>query len=263
MHKAATVAGGALGLAVLDATASVAAIRPLRLRWAPQLSGIGNPGHVALTFDDGPHPEATPKFLDALARLDVRATFFLLGEQLRRHPELARRMVSEGHEIAVHGFQHRPHLLRAAPAVAADLARARRDVERIAGTTPGYWRPPHGIPTATGLLTARRLGMRPVLWSAEAREWRSGASAASSLPLLRSQLAGGGVVLLHDSDVAMRRGAWQVTLALLPELVQWCRSRGWQVGPLREHGLGAPPAPRPISPSRPRDLVEVGGQPCA
>lgn len=263
MQKGAAAAAAVFGLAVLDATASVAAIRPLRLRCSPGLSGIGNPGHVALTFDDGPHPVATPRFLDALARLEVRATFFVLGEQLRRQPELARRMVSEGHEIAVHGFQHRPHLLRAAPAVAVDIARARTEVEQLVGTTPRFWRPPHGIPTAAGLLTAMRLGMRPVLWSAEAREWRSGASAASSLRLLRGQLAGGGVVLMHDSDAAMRRDAWHVTLALLPELVEWCSSQGWQVGPLREHGLSATPGTRPISTSPARDLVEVGGQLCA
>ena len=263
MRARAAVAAGVLGIAVLDAVPSVAAIRPLRLHRLPGLTGMGDPGHVALTFDDGPHPDATPRFLDLLARLEVRATFFVLAEQLGRYPDLAGRMVAEGHEIAVHGFAHRPHLLRAAPAVAADLARARRDVTRMSGTAPVFWRPPHGIPTATGLLTAERLGMRPVLWSAEAREWSSRATAPAALRRLRGQLTGGGVVLMHDSDIAMRRGAWHVTLSLLPELVQWCRSCGWQVGPLREHGLPPVPERRPGSPSAATGFESGGDRLCA
>lgn len=262
MRARTAAAAGAAGLGFLDATASVAAIRPLRLRWLPALSGLGDPGHVALTFDDGPDPEATPRFLDLLAELGVRATFFLLTEQLRRHSELVRRMTAEGHEVGVHGFHHRPHLLRVPPAVAADLARARKDVERITGTVPLFWRPPHGIPTATGLLTAARLGMRPVLWTAEAREWRKDATPGGSLRLLRRQLHGGGVILMHDSDAAMRDEAWRTTLALLPDLVEWCRNRGWQVGPLREHGLLSPPSTNPAGPSPARDLVGTGDQLC-
>lgn len=265
MQARTAVAAGLLGIGVLDATPSVAAIRPLRTHWLPGLTGLGNAGHVALTFDDGPHPDVTPRFLDVLAGLEVRASFFVLAEQLDRWPDLGRRVIDEGHDLALHGCRHRTHLLRPAPAVAADIARARRNVATLTGTAPVFWRPPHGIPTATGLITAARLGMRPVLWTAEAREWSRRATPQSALRLLRARVTGGGVVLLHDSDVAMRRGAWHITLSLLPELVAWCRDRGWQVGPLREHGLAALPGKRRFeSPSSPaRDLEEVGDRLCA
>src|SRR5262249_33288316 len=77
----------------------------------PRLAGTGRPDHVALTFDDGPDPESTPRFLDALDDLGVHATFFVLGESVVRHPGLARETVRRGHELAVHGWRHdRPWL---------------------------------------------------------------------------------------------------------------------------------------------------------
>lgn len=226
-----------LAVALLDASTSVAAIRPLRLRLFPGLSGIGTRDHVALTFDDGPHPEATPRVLDVLAEMETRATFFVLADELVARPELARRLASEGHEVAVHGRRHRPHPLRTPAAIVADLIHARREVERLTGTVPRFWRPPHGIPTTTGLLCAGRLGLRPVLWTAEAREWRRATTPDTALSLLWQQTAGGGVVLLHDSDCTSVAGAWRTALAVLPDLIAWCRSQGWHVGPLRDHGL--------------------------
>lgn len=74
---------------------------PAVRRLLPGLAGAGAADHVALTFDDGPDPRSTPRFLDELARLGCRATFFVLGEMLERHPALGRRVVADGHEIAV------------------------------------------------------------------------------------------------------------------------------------------------------------------
>src|SRR5207248_780541 len=88
----------------------VVAWRSLRCQLWPRLSGVGDPGHVALTFDDGPDPVSTPPILAALERLGWQATFFCLGSQVRRSPGLARQMVIRGHELAVHGYSHRSHL---------------------------------------------------------------------------------------------------------------------------------------------------------
>jgi peptidoglycan/xylan/chitin deacetylase (PgdA/CDA1 family) len=190
---------------------------------------------VALTFDDGPDPEWTPRILAELRRLDVRATFFVLGAQLDAHPELGRRIVDEGHEIAVHGWLHRPHLLRVPWQVPGDVARTVDCIERICGTRPQFWRPPNGIISGAGLFAAHRLGLTPVLWTADGRDWDASATPASVVTRIRHRLHAGGVILLHDSDITSAANSWQAALGAVPDLVTACRARGWTVGPLREH----------------------------
>lgn len=233
---AATVAPLAAAAAV-HAVASVTAIRPLRLRVTPRLSGVVPGSHVALTFDDGPARGSTPAVLAELDRLGLRATFFVLGSQLAAHPGPARDAVAAGHELAVHGWTHRPHLLRGPRDVARDLARTHALVEEVAGTPPEFWRPPHGILTGTGVLAGAALGMRPVLWTADGRDWRAAATRDTVAGRIRRQLRPGGVVLLHDHDVSGAPGSWRSVTGALHEIAAWCADQGWPVGPLGEHGL--------------------------
>jgi peptidoglycan/xylan/chitin deacetylase (PgdA/CDA1 family) len=233
-----TLVAGAVAVHVGPA---VVAIGPLRRRYLPGLAGIGDPGHVALTFDDGPHPEGTRQVLRILGGHGIRATFFLVGAMLTRHPELGRELVSAGHEIAVHGYQHRLLATRGARAGAADLVRGAEVVADLTGAAPRWWRPPYGVPTAATLATARRLGLTPVLWTCWGRDWAASASGASVHRTVLRQLRGGGTVLLHDSDHAAAPGSWQATVAALPALLRTCADRGLRVGPLAEHGLAAAP----------------------
>ena len=116
MKPAAAVAIGVAGSMALVGLAQVlpaaSGVRRGRIRWAPSLAGVGAPGHVALTFDDGPDPGSTPAFLDALDELGWRATFFMLGRMAAAHPDLAAEVARRGHEIAVHGYLHSNHLRR-------------------------------------------------------------------------------------------------------------------------------------------------------
>ncbi|MFC5910422.1 polysaccharide deacetylase family protein [Streptacidiphilus monticola] len=207
-----------------------------RRRWLPGLAGLGDPGHVALTLDDGPDPASTPLFLDALDRLGVRATFFLLGARARQFPSLTREISSRGHETAVHGWAHSwPWLTPWRDR--HELARATEAVQDATGTAPEWYRPPFGVLTATRWHAARHAGLRPVLWSAWARDWPPDATAESVTAIALGQLHGGATLLLHDSDHAATPDCWRATLAALPTLVTACRASGWQVGPLSEHGL--------------------------
>jgi peptidoglycan/xylan/chitin deacetylase (PgdA/CDA1 family) len=183
---------------------------------------------VALTFDDGPDPASTPHFLDELRRLRVPATFFLLGEAVRRHPSLARRIAQEGHEVGVHGWSHRPHLLRGPVAVAGDLRRAHAAVVDVVGVRPRHWRPPHGVVTGTGLAAGAALGMSMALWTADGADWGESATADSVLARITRRLTAGGVVLLHDSDTQSAPGSWRVALAVVEPLVAEAAARGWQ-----------------------------------
>ena len=224
-----------LVLAAAHLVPSVATIPPLRRRLLPRLSGMSGRAHVALTFDDGPDATSTPPFLDALRALDARATFFLLGAQLEMHPDVARAAVADGHEVAVHGWLHRPHLLRAPWQVPGDAARTAALIEDVCGVRPRFWRPPNGVLSGAGFLAAWRLGLQPVLWTADGADWAASATAASIESRIAGRLTRGGTVLLHDSDVTSAPGSWRAALAALPAVVARCREQGWDVGPLREH----------------------------
>lgn len=177
------------------------------------------PRAVALTFDDGPHPEATPAVLELLAGAGATATFFLVGEQVERRPELARAIHVAGHEIAVHGYRHQLLLCRTSRAVAADLARAAAVTADATGCEPALYRPPYGVFSAGGLDVVRGLGWRPVLWSAWGRDWERRATGASVARRVTHRLGPGDVVLLHDSDAYGAPGSWRATVAALPSVL--------------------------------------------
>jgi peptidoglycan/xylan/chitin deacetylase (PgdA/CDA1 family) len=216
---------------------SAASIGSLRWRLLPDLAGVGDTGHVALTFDDGPDPRSTPYFLDLLADHGVPATFFLLGSMLARDPGLGRALVDAGHEIAVHGWEHRLLLRRGARATADDIRRAHGYIGEVTGQTPRWYRPPYGVLTAPARRTARRLGMTPVLWTAWGRDWEARATSGTVATTVRRHLAGGGTVLLHDSDCTSTPESWRATLWALPGLIESIRQAGLAVGPLRDHSV--------------------------
>ncbi|MFE3927221.1 polysaccharide deacetylase family protein [Streptomyces sp. YIM B13508] len=223
----------------------------VRGRLSPRLAGVGHPRHVALTFDDGPDPVSTPRFLDALDGLGVRATFFVLGDAAVRHPGVVRETARRGHEVAVHGWSHdRPWL----PAPARDVRALRRAVEAVqgvTGVTPQWYRPPYGILTSGRWAAARAARLRPVLWTAWGRDWTAAATPASVRASVEADLRGGGTVLLHDSDRTAAPGCWRATLDALPDLVAGWRAAGLTVGPLAEHGTAVVHATAPRIPGGP------------
>ncbi|WP_238006326.1 polysaccharide deacetylase family protein [Dactylosporangium sp. AC04546] len=229
-------AGGAL-VVVAHAAPALTAITPLGRRLWPGLSGVGDPRHVALTFDDGPDRRSTPAFLDLLDRCRVRATFFLLGSMLARNPGLGGDILAAGHEVGLHGFEHEVLLRRTPAATRDDLTRGFNLIAEVCGQPPRWYRPPYGVLTAAALVTARRLGMTPVLWTTWGRDWTRYATPDSVLSTVTASLRGGGTILLRDSDSAAFPGCWKATLGALPALIHGTRRRGWTIGPLREHQL--------------------------
>lgn len=136
-----TAALAAVPVLAAHAAPVVSTFGPLRNRLMPRLSGRGRKGHIALTFDDGPDPRSTPHFLRLLAERRVHATFFLLGSEAHRSPGLVREIAAAGHEVAVHGWLHRPLLLRGPLATYDDFRRARDTVAAITGRQPTLFRP--------------------------------------------------------------------------------------------------------------------------
>ncbi len=232
------LAGGAV--AAVAQAAPLATFLPAGKRLLPTLNGQGRPGHVALTFDDGPDEQSTPRFVDLLARLDVKATFFLLGMMCERYPSMARRLVDEGHEIAVHSWDHRNHL-RLPPGTRTrdQLARTADLIEAQTGVRPQWFRPPYGALTTADLVAARSLGLQTVLWTAWGQDWQRDCTPASVLTEVLTGTVDGGTVLLHDSDCTSEPGSWRATLGALPGLVDWCHTRGLDLGTVGAHGLAA------------------------
>jgi peptidoglycan/xylan/chitin deacetylase (PgdA/CDA1 family) len=226
-------------LAAAHAAPVISTFGPLRNRALPRLSGRGRPDHVALTFDDGPDPASTPHFLRLLDRRGVHATFFLLGTQAHRSPGLVREIAAAGHEIGVHGWLHRPLLLRGPRATHDDFARARDTIAAITGRRPTLFRPPYGVMSTAAHLAARRLGLTPVLWTCWGEDWTARATPESVHRTVARDLDGGGTILLHDSDCTSAPGAWHSALGALPRILDTCAERDFEVGRLGDHGRTA------------------------
>jgi peptidoglycan-N-acetylglucosamine deacetylase len=189
---------------------------------------IDEPTGVALTFDDGPHPEGTPAIMEALREADARATFFLCGEQVERYPVLAAEIVTAGHTVAVHGYRHR-NMLRLAPRTFVDdLERGIATIEDAVGMRPELYRPPYGIFSYPGIAEVRARGLRPLLWSRWGHDWRAGRPTAKIVAEATKDLRGGDVLLLHDADHYSEPGSWRGTVAALPAVLGRIRSAGFR-----------------------------------
>ncbi|MGZ3114127.1 polysaccharide deacetylase family protein [Streptomyces sp. H62] len=247
---AAVYAAAPVALALAHVGPAATWLPGFRRRAFPGLAGLGRPDHIALTFDDGPGPASTPRFLDLLDELGVRATFFLLGEDVVRHPATAREQARRGHELAVHGWSHDRPWTPAPARDARELLRAAHAVGEVAGHTPFWYRPPYGILTSGRWAAAHRAGLRPVLWTAWGKDWRPDATPASVRATVAADLRGGGTILLHDTDHASAPGSWRSALGALPGIVRDCREAGLTVGPLGEHAVGRPDARHTPAPAR-------------
>lgn len=154
---------------------------------------------VALTFDDGPHPEFTRAVLEALDRAGAKATFFVVGEKGARHPEILREIVARGHLLGVHGHRHdRALAFRSFERVRSDLADAVGVVASATGERPVFYRPPVGQTNPQIARAAKELGLTIVGWSLRGLDGvraKPDRVTARIVPRLRD----GAIVLLHDS----------------------------------------------------------------
>jgi peptidoglycan/xylan/chitin deacetylase (PgdA/CDA1 family) len=219
-------AGTAAALAVLHAGPALAPV-------VPGLAGaLGIPTRqdgadgVALTFDDGPHPQGTPAVLEALREHGATATFFLAGEQVVRRPALAAEIVAAGHRVELHCHRHRNQLRLTPGQLLEDAERGREAIEEAAGQEIRDYRPPYGIFSGLGLRAIRRRGWRPVLWSLWGRDWARRATAESIARRATTGAVAGDILLLHDADYYSARGSWARTAEALPAILEMLDGHG-------------------------------------
>ena len=196
------------------APVSASAARALALpRTVPGSTG------VALTFDDGPHPQGTPAILELLARAGARATFFVVGEQVRRRPQLVAEIIAAGHEVALHGYRHRLQLRLSRRQIDDDTARGLVAIEDAIGALPILHRPPYGIYSPAGLRAARGFGLRPLLWSRWGKDWRRLTTPDRIASRALAGVLPGDVILLHDADFYSAHNSHRRTAAALKLIV--------------------------------------------
>ena len=219
--------GGALILNHL--ALSAAGTLPRGRLLGPNLSRLpaaGAGSRVALTFDDGPDPEVTPRVLDLLDDHGARASFFVIGRRAAAHPDLARETVRRGHRLENHTYRHSNAFAFGGPrTLGREIDRAQKCLERLAGRRPRYFRAPVGIvnPWLDPILARRDLALvswtRRGLDSVERRPCRVAAR-------LLDGLSAGDVLLLHDGNAARDRGGSPVVLQVLPRLLDALAENG-------------------------------------
>ena len=186
---------------------------------------------VALTFDDGPDPEGTPAVLDALDAAGLRATFFLLGEQVMGAPMLAREVAIRGHEIALHGATHRPHRDLNPRDSRDEPAYGLGTLEAATARRPRWFRPPYGEFNEHSYEAVRAVGLEPVYWSAWGMDWET-ISAERILDIVARDLAPGAILVLHDSARYGHRPDVAATVEAIPLIAAAAAERGIALGPL-------------------------------
>lgn len=198
---------------------------------------------VALTFDDGPDPRWTPAIVEALGRAGARATFFLLGEALERHPEVAR-VVAAQHEVGTHSYSHGRHLASNGQAMLDDLDRALRAHDEVLGERPVPMRFPFGRAGVVRASEVRRKGLVPYHWTFSSLDSRR--PAERIIARFAALVAPGDIVLLHDGIGPGSRlgpGHRDHTVVALPTLLEILAERGLEAVTLAE--LFAPAASSP------------------
>ena len=195
--------------------------------------GSGQKPEVALTFDDGPDPDVTPQILEALEDVGVRGTFFVLGEQVRKHPELTRQMLERGHELGLHGNTHRAAWFRTPKGTLEDMQKGLDALLEVTGQKPRFFRPAHGVYTAATWLGLKLTGLEAAGWTIEAHDWHTAFTPQDVLERILTFLEPGGVVVMHDASMGAKN-----CVQVLPELLERMVKHGYQAKTLSQmHGL--------------------------
>ncbi len=185
-----------------------------------EINPAAPPNSIALTIDDGPDPEWTPKVLDLLARHHVVATFCLVGDAIREHPELAKRIAAAGHAICNHTMSHpQPFAGLSSERMIAEVTGAHREIWKTTGVTSRLFRSPGGDWSPAVLATVAENGMQPLDWDIDPRDWARPGTGAIEAELLHAKP--GSILLSHDGG-----GDRSQTLSALTTVIPVLQSRG-------------------------------------
>lgn len=206
--------------------------------YQPDIYRTGNRSHnkVALTFDDGPSEEFTPLILDILAEYQVPATFFMVGSHVERLPDVAKRIVEDGHTIGNHTQNHRNIPTLSTMDLHREIVEATANIFEATGVYPSYIRPPRGMYDDRLRRLSKLLGQEIVLWSISTRDWRYGVTPSYIVRFVDNKVRGGDIILFHDSGALLKNegGDRMATVLALPEVIELILANGLEIVPLSE-----------------------------
>jgi peptidoglycan/xylan/chitin deacetylase (PgdA/CDA1 family) len=194
---------------------------------------------IALTFDDGPCATATPAVLELLKEHAVRATFFMIGERVRRHPDLARRVLHEGHQVANHSDRHVAYRSLIPSVCEREIAKAERTFQSVLNVAPRFYRPPKGLIDRNVVDAVSRAGYYVTKWSSMPGDyywWHT----AGWIKRRLAKVQPGDIVVLHDGLSLQSEPDRARTLNILPEFIRGMNKQGIRFVSVAEL-LGLPP----------------------
>lgn len=197
--------GATAGLGLAVGGYAYAAMWPASRIFGSSLIAPRRPDEMALTFDDGPNPQWTPRLLETLAQFHAPATFFVVGRYAEQNPELVRHMLDAGHTLGVHSWSHLNLAVTSKARIREELTRGKETLEAITGQPVRLFRPPFGARRPAALRMARQMGLTPVLWNAMTSDWAlpEAEQIAANLTKKIDQLTRRGWaanVVLHDGN---------------------------------------------------------------
>ncbi|WP_254450172.1 polysaccharide deacetylase family protein [Cohnella herbarum] len=181
---------------------------------------------IALTFDDGPDSKYTTQILDILAENDVKATFFVVGTQVGKYPEVAKRIVEEGHSIGNHSWSHSDLTKLSEKARNKEIDRTQQAIIEATGNTPHLLRAPYGAISKTVLNSIHGYDMKHVYWTVDTRDW-AGTPVDEMHRNVMTNAGKGGIVLMHS--FGGRKHAIEHTVKLLPSIIKDLKAKGYEL----------------------------------
>jgi peptidoglycan/xylan/chitin deacetylase (PgdA/CDA1 family) len=184
---------------------------------------------VALTFDDGPSPEWTPQILNALKQAGIKATFFMLGEHVRKYPEIARLVASEGHEVQNHSYDHHVLIYYKMDELEEEIKKTEQVIREVTGVTTKYFRPPKAWLRKAEKDKINELGYKIVLWSLNSKDWVT-FDDKYIVRYLTRRIHPGDIILFHDSGgvFSTEGGNRHETVNTIPRLAEKLRQLGYR-----------------------------------
>ena len=191
-------------------------------------NGNRNHSQIALTFDDGPNEPYTSQVLSILEQYKIKATFFIIGQNARRYPEICRRIVTNGNVIGNHSYHHRKSLcLRRGKTIAREIELTNQTIYECTGFEPKLFRPPHGFRTPWLMRTVRHLGYTVVTWDNMTGDWKADKSGEEIVRAIVQRVKPGSVIVLHDGRDSRPSYDRSQMLQALPLVIEPLKKRGF------------------------------------
>jgi len=188
-----------------------------------------NQKKIALTFDDGPSPEWTPRILDELHKANIKATFFMVGHHVKKYPNIARRVAAEGHAIGNHGYAHSVILYYTEAEIEEEIKYTECVIQEITGQTTRFFRPPKAWLRDSIKRKIKSMGYETILWSLNSKDW-VGFKHRHIVRNIIERINNGDILLFHDSGnvLKMEGGNRAQTVAAIPLLVKELQEKGFK-----------------------------------